>query len=138
MTAGRTRAILLAALLCGAGVAALALATDHNDAKDVWAVLAPVAGWSFIGTGLYAWRRRPDSRVGELMVLQGFAWFLSALALANPPLLYSLGFILGGLWGGVFLQLELSFPSGRLAPGLDRALVWAGYLIFTVGSVPAM
>jgi signal transduction histidine kinase len=138
MTAGRMRAIVIAALLCGAVVAAVALATDHNDAKAVWAVFGPLVGWSFIGTGLYATRLRPDSRVGTLMVLQGFAWFVSVLSLANSAALYSLGLVLGGLWGGVFLHLVLSFPSGRLARGLDRVLAWAGYLIFTVATVPAM
>ena len=72
------------------------------------------------------------------MVLLGFAWFLSALNFSDSPLVYSLAFVLGGLWGGVFLQLIMSFPSGRLAPGRDRALVIAGYLIFTVASIPAM
>jgi signal transduction histidine kinase len=138
MTAWRMRAVVIAALACGAAVLAVVLATDHNDAKAVWAVLGPVVGWSFIGTGLYAWRRRPDSRVGALMVLQGFAWFASVLSLANAAALYSLGLVVGGLWGGVFLQLVMTFPSGRLTPSLDRTLVWAGYLIFTVASVPAM
>jgi signal transduction histidine kinase len=32
----------------------------------------------------------------------------------------------------------MSFPSGRLAPGRDRVIVVAGYLIFTVASIPAM
>ena len=32
----------------------------------------------------------------------------------------------------------MTFPSGRLAPGCDRALVIAGYLIFTVASIPEM
>jgi hypothetical protein len=32
----------------------------------------------------------------------------------------------------------MAFPSGRLAPGVDRALVIAGYLIFTVASIPEM
>ena len=138
MTAARTRAVVLAALLCGAGVIALLLASDHQDSKTVWAVFGPVVGWSFIGVGLYAWRRRPESRTGALMVLLGFAWFLSALAFANAPLPYSFAFVIGGLWGGVFLQLVMTFPSGRLAPGWDRALVIAGYLIFTVASIPEM
>jgi signal transduction histidine kinase len=51
---------------------------------------------------------------------------------------YSFAFVVGGLWGGVFLQLIMSFPSGRLAPGWERALVIAGYVIFTVASIPAM
>ena len=138
MTAPRMRAVGLAALVCGAGVVALLQASDHQDSKAVWAVFGPIVGWSFIGVGLYAWRRRPESRTGALMVLLGFAWFLSALAFANSRLLYSAAFVIGGLWGGVFLHLVMAFPSGRLAPGRDRALVIAGYLIFTVVSIPEM
>ena len=138
MTAARMSAIVLAALVCGAGVVALLLGSDHQDAKTAWAIFGPAVGWSFIGVGLYAWRRRPESRTGVLMVLLGFAWFLSALNFSDSPLVYSLAFVLGGLWGGVFLQLIMGFPSGRLGPGRDRALVIAGYLIFTVASIPAM
>ena len=138
MTAARMRAVVVAALLCGAAGVALVLGSDDPDARAAWARLWPVVGWSFIATGLYAWRRRPDSRVGALMVLMGFVWFLAALALANSPVPYTLGLVVGGLWGGVFLHLVLSFPSGRLAGGWDRGLAVAGYLIFTVGSVPAM
>jgi signal transduction histidine kinase len=138
MTVGRMRLVALAALVCGAGVAALVVASDLEDAQAVWAIFAPVVGWSFVGTGLYAWRRRPESRTGALMVLLGFAWFVSALHFANSALVYSISVVVGGLWGGVFLQLCMSFPSGRQAPGLDRVLVIAGYLIFTVGIVPAM
>jgi len=138
MIEGRTRLIVLAALAGGAGVAALALTSDHQDQRMVWAVLGPIVGWSFIGTGLYAHRRRPESRTGELMVGFGFAWFLSALQFANPPLVYTVGLLVSGLWGGVFLQLVLAFPSGRVAPGLDRALVLAGYLIFTLSAVPVL
>jgi signal transduction histidine kinase len=130
-------AIVLAALAAGAGVVAVVLASDHQDAKAVWAVFGPVIGWSFIGTGLYAWRRRPESRTGALMVLLGFAWFLFTLNAANSPLVYTSALVIGGLWGGVFLHIGLSFPSGRVAPGLDRALVIAGYLIFPLAFVPS-
>jgi signal transduction histidine kinase len=138
MAAPRMRAVVIAALVCGAGVVVLILSSDHQDARTVWAIFGPAVGWSFIGTGLYAWRRLPESRTGELMVLLGFAWFVSALAFANAALPYTIAFVLGGLWGGVFLQLVMSFPSGRLAPGRDRAIVIAGYLIFTVASIPLL
>ena len=138
MTPARMRAVALAALVCGAAVLALLAASDHQDSKAVWAIFGPGIGWSFIGVGLYAWRRRPESRTGALMVLMGFTWFLAGLSFANSPLLYSAAFIIGGLWGGVFLHLVMAFPSGRLAPGRDRALVIAGYLIFTVASIPEM
>ena len=112
-----TRVVVLAALACGAGTIALLAASDHQDAKGVWAILGPAVGWSFIGTGIYAWRRRPESRSGELMVALGFAWFLSALGFSNSAAVHTISFVLGGLWGGVFLQLVVAFPSGRLAPG---------------------
>ena len=134
----RTLAILLAALVCGVAVVPVVLATDHQDAKAVWAVFGPVAGWSFVGTGLYAARLRPESRVGRLMILLGFAWFLAVLGLANAALPYTLGQILGGLWGAVFLQLVVTFPSGYLSDARDRTIVVAGYVIFTVASVPAL
>ena len=87
----------------------------------MWAIFGPAVGWSFIGTGLYAWRRRPESRIGALMVLLGFAWFLSASTLATRRCSTPSGLVLGGLWGGVFLHLVMSFPSGRLRPLGPRA-----------------
>jgi signal transduction histidine kinase len=138
MTAARTRLVLLAALVCGVGADVLLFASDHEDAKVMWAIFAPAISWSFIGTGLYAWRRRPESRAGALMVALGFAWFFGGLSFANAPLPYTISQVFGGLWGGVFLHLVMSFPSGRLAAGRDRAIVIAGYLIFTVASIPAM
>jgi signal transduction histidine kinase len=121
-----------------AGACTLALGSEHQEDKVVWAIFGPLVMWSFVGTGLYAWRRRPESRTGALMVLLGFAWCLAALAFANSRPLYSLSLVTGGLWGGVFLQLVISFPSGRLTSGRDRAIVVAGYLVFTVASIPAM
>ena len=138
MSARRTAAIVLAAVVCGGLTVALLLSTDHLDHRAVWAVFGPAVGWSFIGTGLYAQRRRPDSRAGTLMVLMGFAWFGNAIGASNWALLYTVGLITGGLWGGVFLQLVVTFPSGRLSPGPDRAIVIAGYVAFTVANVPAM
>jgi signal transduction histidine kinase len=129
-------AVVLAALAAGSGVVVLELSSDHQDAKVVWAAFGPVVGWSFIGTGLYAARRKPQSRIGALMVLLGFAWFLSTLDAANSAPVYTFSQVAGALWGGVFLHLGLSFPSGRLTSALDRRLALAGYLIFPLGFVP--
>jgi len=72
------------------------------------------------------------------MVLQGFAWFLAALALTDSPALFTLSQLTGGLWGGVFLQLVMTFPSGRITSRADRIIVWSGYLLFTVGALPGL
>ena len=69
MTARRSLAIAAAALLCGVGDVLLVLGSEHFRDPGVWAVFGPAVGWCFVGTGLYAWRRRPDSRFGLLMTL---------------------------------------------------------------------
>ncbi|MGH2947645.1 MAG: hypothetical protein ACRDPC_15575, partial [Solirubrobacteraceae bacterium] len=132
------RIVVLAAFAAGLGVVAVVLGSDHQDAKPVWAIFGPAVGWSFVGTGLYAWRRRPESRTGVLMVLLGFAWFLFTLQSANSPLVYTFALVAGGLWGGVFLHIGISFPTGRLTRRLDRTLVIAGYLVFPLAFVPAL
>jgi signal transduction histidine kinase len=138
ITTGRMVAIALAALVCGTGAIVLIATSNREDATTAWLIFGPTIGWSFIFTGLYAWRRRPESRIGLLMVLLGFAWFLSALGLANSAAAYTVAEILGGLWGALFLQLEMTFPSGRITNARDRAIVVAGYVIFTVVSIPAL
>jgi signal transduction histidine kinase len=129
---------MAAGIVAGLGVVALVLTSDHQPAKAVWAIFGPAVGWSFIGTGLYASRARPESRIGDLMVLLGFAWFLWTLAAADWPPVYTAALVVGGLWGGVFLHLGLSFPSGRLTNRLDRGLAVAGYVIFPLAFVPSL
>src|SRR5215216_4030116 len=136
--AARTTAIVVAAFVAGMVAVVLAITSDHQEDKAVWAIFGPAVGWNFIGVGLYAWRRRPESRTGVLMILLGFGWFVYMLESSNSALVYTLALIAGPLWGSVFLHIGLSFPSGRLAPGLDRALAIAGYMIFPLASVPAL
>jgi signal transduction histidine kinase len=138
MTVARRRAVLLAAVVCSAAVVVIVLTSDREDAALAWAVLGPIVVWSFVGTGLYALHRRPGSRVGMLMVALGFAWCVAAISLANSALAFSAGLVIGGLWGGVFLHLLMSFPTGRLPPGTDRTIVLAGYGLFTLGALPAL
>jgi signal transduction histidine kinase len=138
MSPARTGAVIAAALAAGAVVVALELSSEHRDAKVVWAVFGPAVIWSFVGTGLYVVRRRPERRIGVLMILLGFAWFLFTLDAANSRLVYTFALVTGGLWGAVFLHLGLSFPSGRLRSRLDRVLVIAGYLVFPLAFVPAL
>jgi signal transduction histidine kinase len=138
MTARRTLAIAAAALLCGVGDVLLIQSSEHFPNRDVWVVFGPVVGWSFVGTGLYAWGRRPESRVGVLMVLVGFAWFLGPVYAADSPLVFTLGIVASGLWGPVFGHLLLSFPTGRLPTRARRWLVAASYVLIPLTPVPAL
>jgi signal transduction histidine kinase len=138
MTARRTLAIAAAALLCGVGDVLLVLGSEHLADPGVWAVFGPVVGWSFVGTGLYAWRRRPESRFGLLMVLTGFAWFLGPVFAADAPLVFTLGIVLGALWGPIFGHVLLSFPTGRLPTRARRRIVAASYVLIPLAPVPAL
>ena len=138
MTARRTLAIAAAALLCGAGDVLLVLGSGHLPDPGVWAVFGPLVGWSFVGTGLYAWHRRPESRFGLLMVLVGFAWFLGPLYAADAPLVFTLGIVVGALWGPIFGHVLLSFPTGRLPTRARRRVVAASYVLIPLAPVPAL
>ena len=134
----RAIALLAAAVLAGAAVAALQLASDHRDPVALWVVFAPGVCLSFVATGLYVWQHRPESRIGALMVALGFAWLLFCLQAANDPYVYAIGVVTGGLWGALFLHIGLSFPTGRLWERRDRVLVAAGYVIFPLAFVPGL
>jgi signal transduction histidine kinase len=136
--APRSAVIAAGALLAGLAAFAIVLSSDHFTDRAVWAVFGPVVGWSFVGTGLYAWKRRPESRFGQLMILLGFAWFLAPLGAADDPLLFTLGIVLGSLWGPLLAHVLLSFPSGRLASGRQRALVTAAYVLVPLAPVPGL
>jgi signal transduction histidine kinase len=136
VSARAARAIAVGGILAGLGVAALELSSDHQEARTIWAIFAPIVGWNFIATGLYASRRRPESRVGALMVLLGFAWFLFRIGASDVSVLHTASYVVGGLFGGVFLHLGLSFPSGRLHARIDRILTAVGYVIFPLAFLP--
>jgi hypothetical protein len=125
--------VLLAIALAGCAAAActvvLALSNDHlaqpgvRSALLVWTVL------SYILAGLVAWWRRPNCRLGLLMVAVGFTSFLTGLQWANLALPYTLGAASDLLPPVLFLHVFLAFPTGRLDGWFERALIVAGYVI---------
>jgi signal transduction histidine kinase len=134
------RHVALAAAALVAGVAGFVLvnASDHYPDRELWALFGPIVGWSWVGAGLYARERRPESRLGTLMTALGFAWFLTPFSAADSPLLFTAGFVLGSLWGPLLAHVLLSFPSGRLPSRGQRALIAAGYVLAPLLPVPAM
>ena len=137
-SAGLLRAIAVAAVLAGVGVAVMVLASDHQEAKAAFAIFGPAVGWGFIGSGLWAWRREPANKTGRLLVALGFAWLLSTLESANDDGVYTIGLVVGALWGSFFLHLGMTFPSGEIDTRLDRAIVIAGYFVFPLAFVPGL
>jgi signal transduction histidine kinase len=125
------------ALLWAIGVAAVAacvvtagLASVNEELYQpalrvllVWWITLP-----YIFAGIVAWRRRPDSLFGPLMILAGFATQLSILQWTTRPLLNTVGQLCDLLVAAVWLHLFLAYPSGRLAGRAERVVVIIGYL----------
>ena len=63
----RGRVVLLASagLAVGLAYAAIVLSSGHVDDRGFAAGLGLLVGWSFIGTGLFAWWRRPANRTAR-------------------------------------------------------------------------
>jgi signal transduction histidine kinase len=128
---GLRRALLalfaLGVIFAGLDVA-LALTSTHEDQKLVTALLGPLIGLSFIGTGVFAWWRRPLNRFGLLMTGVGFAWFLAGLTESNNSTVFTIGSYLEPLYLVIVIQMVLSFPTGRLETLGQRVTIAAAYL----------
>jgi signal transduction histidine kinase len=126
-------------LLAGAGVAwVVSHAGSDSFGIPKYPFTLPVivlVGWSFIGAGLLYWRSRPDNHLWAVLLFQGFAWFGSMLNSSDNPLLFTFGQLVYPWQYASGLYLILSFPSGRLRGGLDRAMVAIAIFLVTVGNV---
>ena len=69
----RPRILLIAAVAAAVGLAdgLLIITSDHFQDRVVWSLFGPFISWGFVGTGLYAWWRRPESRFGLLLANDG-------------------------------------------------------------------
>ena len=109
-------------------VVELALAIPH-DGNDIQIALLLWITLPYIAAGLIAWWRRPDSRLGPLMVAGGFAIGISSLQLADDLTITTIGALFDILPVAIFLHVYLAFPDGRLRSRIERWLVVAAYAI---------
>jgi hypothetical protein len=102
--------------------------SDREKTAVIDSILTLVPAWSFIGTGLFAWWRRPSNRTGFLMVIVGFAWLLVPLSLSDLPALFAVAMFTSNLAWVLFALLLLSFPAGRLEEPWHRWLMAAFFV----------
>ena len=134
------RMLLLGAVGLGFGLLylPLVLGSDHIDDRGLTAGLGLLVGWSFVGTGLFAWWRRPGNRTGMLMTAAGFAWFATGVSAANDEIVHTIGLAVDGLFPAVVGHLLMAFPTGRLETRAQRAVIGGVYLTVTVLQVPGL
>jgi len=119
--------IVLAGCVAAGGSVLLALSSDRLAEPGLQAALLDWITLPYIVAGVIAWYRRPDSAFGVLMVVAGFAMFLSSLQWSSGDVPYTVGLTVDLLPAALFLHLFLAFPSGRLRSPLERFLVAAAY-----------
>ena len=111
----------------------LALDSDHSGPEP--GLQAALLDWiivSYVFSGLIAWYRRPDSRLGPLMIAGGLLTMISCLSSGNSALARTIGQAFDLVPFAVFLHIFLAFPSGRLRSSFERGLVALTYF-FAVG-----
>jgi signal transduction histidine kinase len=113
--------------VAGAVPLALALANEGGHQRELIAVTAPLIGWAFIGTGIFAWLRQPENRFGALMTAIGFSACVAALRVATEPWVFIFGLLFITLQWALVFHLLLAFPGGTLRSGFERLLVGAMY-----------
>jgi signal transduction histidine kinase len=115
----------LGALLTALAVV-LTLTSDHAEDRGVSAAISLAIMAAYIGTGLFAWSRRPHNRTGALMTAVGFAYFLCVLTTSDQEVVFAIGVLLSSVFLVIALHMVLAFPTGRLATtGLRRLMVTA-------------
>jgi hypothetical protein len=128
---GLRRALLALAVLgfaAGAVPLALVLADEGGHQRELIAVTGPLIGWAFIGTGIYAWLRRPENRFGALMTAVGFSACLAGLRVSTEPWVFIVGLLFITSQWALLYHMLLAFPDGTLHSPLERLLVVAMYI----------
>jgi signal transduction histidine kinase len=131
-------ALAVLGLVTGVAAVAIILTGDHMSQRGTWAAFGAALGGSFIGTGLYAWWRRPENHSGALMVWIGFAWFLTPLNFSDNEALFAIGQLTDSVAIPALAHLILAFPSGRLESRYHRRLIGFGYFTATLLQLSAV
>jgi signal transduction histidine kinase len=85
-----------------------------------------------IACGLLARARRPESLVGFLLTLTGFAWFLGTLSGSRVGVISAVGTALVFLHRGPLFHAIIAYPGGRPSGRLSLALVVLCYVYAAV------
>ena len=122
----RVAVSVLAAVGIALGVAAYRVQV-HNFSPHSWAAGTVAAGWAFMVAGLVAWLRRPENRLGPLMLATGVAYLARQFRYSQGTLLFTVFFLFGDLVFALVGHSVLAYPSGRVNGRRARFLVRTGY-----------
>jgi signal transduction histidine kinase len=105
------------------GLGAVSTLGRFGDKGDAQLVSDLLGGWAFMATGLVAWRRLPDRRIGPIAIAVGFAWFVGSYAPSGTPWVRYLAGGLQGWFVPLMAWLALAYPTGRVASRVGRGVL---------------
>ncbi len=94
------------------------------NAREV-AVLRGLFVASYVGVGLYTWRRRPASRLGPLFIGVGLFYSLVSLNASGEQLPYTIGRVLLAIFLVYLVYVAVIFPADRLTASSARQFMIA-------------
>jgi signal transduction histidine kinase len=124
------QALIIAVGLAGAVWVVVLINQAEADQPGLRAVLASWTTVPYIVAGAVAWRRRPDSRLGPLMVIAGYVVVITFLSWSSNDILLTLAEVFDFAPPLMFLIVFLTYPSGRVHTTAER-------LVITVAGVAA-
>jgi signal transduction histidine kinase len=127
--------VLLGGAALGLGVVGYVELIDAGQQTNAQAAAHIGVAWTYVGAGLIAWFRRPQSRIGLLLVGAGFALLVRRLQYSDSSFVFTLAFSLAELSNVFIAHAVLSYPTGRLRDRIEVVLVRIGYAL--VVALPA-
>jgi signal transduction histidine kinase len=127
--------VVAAAALAAVGAVLLAHSNGDLDRAGLRAAMVDWIVVPYVLGGLIAWRRRPESRFGVLMIAAGLAMAATTFQWSPNRLVSTIGQLVDLLPAVVFAHVFLAFPDGRLGRPPERLLVGVGYVTAVGGSL---
>jgi len=123
--------VLLLPTVVAAGLAVGWLGVDHQATGTRIAADLALA-WALIVASVVVLERPRWQRARWLLAATAFALLGADLEWANSHVLWTLGFVLEGVFAAFLIQLVLTFPEGRFWSPLARVTIVGAYAV-TVG-----
>lgn len=118
------------------GIESAMFGTTNSDVAWLF-VSFSLGGAVYTTAGLIAWSRRPNNKLGLIMVGAGYVWLLAALGNSGVTALVCVGVITATVPLAMVVHLLLAFPSGRISTGRVRVIVGAGFFVALVLQLPS-
>src|SRR5262245_37203087 len=132
MSRTRVLQVLIAAVGIAAGVLAYKVQVDNLPeplTTEARASASVVAAWSFLLAGLVAWSRRPQNRLGPLMIVTCFALLARQFRYGHDALEFTFFFLVGELGFALYAHVALAYPTGRVTDRLERIFLYVAYTV---------